>query len=295
MLMDQYRGFTQDEILQHMAGSAIDPVMGEEILAGLGMDEFAVSDYMTKNPNSFGNTYADPSFLDRLKSANKSLQSLKNIIGSKGGGTGSGGGRGVESKYTDQYMRMMDPYFDYRKSTEIPMMGAAAGTAGKLSGLYQQSYDDPVGMYNRPEMQALNQQFMQETARKDAALGRNSQYGARGVEAQNNFLTKSLPQYRTGLNQGLQTMYTAAKPQAFDPKAAQWAASQGANQARSAGSQQYGGLIGTASNLSGSYNQMVNGDNFFDQAQGAVNTVSGLQNLYEGGTKAYDTVSGWFA
>ncbi len=53
-------------------------------------------------------------------------------------------------------------------------------------------------------MQALSGVFNNQISRRDAAAGRNSQYGARAVEEQNNFLTNSLPNYRTGLA----TMYS---------------------------------------------------------------------------------------
>lgn len=63
----------------------------------------------------------------------------------------------------------------------------------------QQSYDDPLSVYNSPEMQALNDIFRQQIERRDSAAGRNSQYGSRAVEMQNNFLTNALPKYRQDL------------------------------------------------------------------------------------------------
>ena len=297
MLAKQYSGFTPEEVVQHMAGSAIDPVMGEEILTNLGYDPFLVQDYMTKNPTSFGNTYADPSLLDKLKSANSKLQSLKGIIGSSGGGQSGYGGTGTSGLAGTNYatlMQQLDPYWDYRKNTEIPMMGAAAGTAGMLSGLYQQSYTDPLAVYNTPEMQAVNARFMNDIQRRDAAAGRMSQYGSRGVEAQNNYLTNTLPAYRTGLQQGLGTMYQAAKPQALDPRLVESARQNASFQAAGAGVGKPSGLAGTVSGIQGSWNQMTQGNNIFDQAQGAINTVSGLQDLYTGGKDAWNTISGWF-
>lgn len=118
-----------------------------------------------------------------------------------------------------------DPYYDYRKNVETPARAAYAGLAptlvnqaqatgqqaqGMLGDLFyqdklKQSFTNPLDVYNTPEMQALNSQFLQGIERRDAAAGRNSQYGARALESQNNFLTNVLPTYRTGLNQGQQT------------------------------------------------------------------------------------------
>lgn len=118
-----------------------------------------------------------------------------------------------------------DPYRQYRKEQEIPfmqqMIERAPGQFNKAEQIGQQaatslgdmfyqdrmkqSYTNPLAVYNTPEMQALNAQFMNSIQRRDAAAGRNSQYGARAVEAQNNFLTNTLPAYRTGLGQGQQT------------------------------------------------------------------------------------------
>lgn len=268
-------------------GEAVDTSVAPRSPYTVGLDE--------QIPDSFSST----SLLDKAKSLGSKFQSLKNIFGTSGtGGTGgtSGTGTGGSGGTADfnQRMSLVDPYRGYRLNTEIPMMGDAAGAAGTLSGLYQKSFTDPVGVYNTPEMQALNQQFMQETARKDAALGRNSQYGARGVEAQNQFLTKALPQYRTGLQQGLGTYYGAAKSQPLDFGAATNVLSNTAVQNALAGGRP-SGLAGTVSGLEGSWNQMTQGDNIFDQIQGGINTASGLQDLYTGGQQAYNTISGWFA
>ncbi len=66
----------------------------------------------------------------------------------------------------------------------------------------RQSYDDPLAVYNSAEMQGLNNIFRNQIERRDAAAGRNSQYGSRAVEMQGNFL-KDLGNYRTGLNSTL--------------------------------------------------------------------------------------------
>jgi len=284
MLADQYSGFTQDEILNHMAGSSIDPVLGEEILTNLGMDPFTVSDYMDKNPTSFGNTYADPSFLSRLKSTLKSVDTLKNLWG--GAGTGGTGGSDKAQNYSN-LMQQLDPYWNYRKQTEIPLMGAAAGAAGNLSGLYQQSFSNPLASYNTPEMQALNAEFMDQIQRRDAAAGRNSQYGARAVEAQNQYLTKALPAYRTNLQQGLGTLYQAARPQTSSPEIAYSAMKDAAVQGNIVAGQNVGTISGTVGNLQNSWNQMNNSGNVFGKIEGAINTASNLSDLYTQGKDAW--------
>lgn len=107
---------------------------------------------------------------------------------------------------------------------------------GQLQDLYNQQkqvYDSQLGQYtnfnnqiqnlqtnpseyfNTPEWQAQNSSFLANLARKDAASGRRSQYGARAGQMQNNFLqgvnakTQALTQARgaapnsTGMNQAL--------------------------------------------------------------------------------------------
>lgn len=195
----------------------------------------------------------------------------------------------------------MDPYWDYRGGTQIPMMQQAAGSAGTLGNLYQQSYTDPLSVYNRPEMQALNQKFMQETERRDAALGRNSQYGARGVQAQNQFLTNALPQYRTGLQQGLSTLYNAATPQPYDQDSAQSALLQ----STIAQNQQIPSLLstlggsgtgGSGGTSGGSYSGSGGGSssNPLGQVQQAVNTGQALINTGNTLNNAWNTLSSWF-
>lgn len=131
---------------------------------------------------------------------------------------------GKQEDLANRMLTEADPYYQYRKDIEQParanyagmapaMIGGAGQTGQKaydtLSDMFyqdklKQSYTDPLSVYNSPEMQALNAKFMDQISRRDAAAGRNSQYGARAIEAQNNFLANSLPQYRTGLTQGQQ-------------------------------------------------------------------------------------------
>lgn len=177
------------------------------------------------------------SIYDMLSSAGSAgVGALKQIMGAVTGGDLANLGAGglswyLANQYADKQaalandmMNKADPYLDYRKNVEIPnrqkyaelaptlfqnandTASLAKNTLGDM--FYQdrmkQTYTDPLSIYNSPEMQALNQQFMQGIERRDAAAGRNSQYGARAIEGQNNFLTNALPTYRTGLMQGQQ-------------------------------------------------------------------------------------------
>jgi len=99
-----------------------------------------------------------------------------------------------------------DPYRDYIKTSVVPFMRGQqdlskrqTDQADEYQGMYKKSYTDPLSIYNSPEMQGLNNIFKQQIDRRDAAAGRNSQYGARNVEMQNNFMANQLPQYRSGL------------------------------------------------------------------------------------------------
>lgn len=65
-----------------------------------------------------------------------------------------------------------------------------------------QSYTNPQALAQSPEYRALGDLFQKQIAARDAAAGRNSQYGARAVEAQDNFM-KYLNQYRGGLTNEL--------------------------------------------------------------------------------------------
>lgn len=64
--------------------------------------------------------------------------------------------------------------------------------------LLSQSYQDPQAIYNSPQYQGLNSIFQKQIAARDAAAGRNSQYGARAAESQANFM-KYLDDYRARL------------------------------------------------------------------------------------------------
>lgn len=85
-----------------------------------------------------------------------------------------------------------------------------ASASGGYNDLLKTSYTDPLSIWNSPEMSALNNIFKQQIDRRDSVAGRNSQYGARAVEMQNNFLTNALPKYRTGLNEALTATSNAA-------------------------------------------------------------------------------------
>ena len=97
----------------------------------------------------------------------------------------------------------------FMKGFQTPANNMAAA-AGNYNTMLNTSYTDPLSIWNSPEMQAMNNVFKQGIERRDSAAGRNSQYGARAVEMQNNFLTNALPKYRSGLNDALNTTSTAA-------------------------------------------------------------------------------------
>jgi len=63
----------------------------------------------------------------------------------------------------------------------------------------QNTYTDPLGVYNSQGYQKLADLFGSQIARRDAAAGRLSQYGDRANEMQGNFL-KYLDSYRSGLS-----------------------------------------------------------------------------------------------
>ena len=75
-----------------------------------------------------------------------------------------------------------------------------AGQRAQYQQALSQSYTDPMAVYNSPQYQGLNAIFQKQIAARDAAAGRNSQYGARAIEQQNNFMDY-LNKYRAGLLQ----------------------------------------------------------------------------------------------
>lgn len=52
----------------------------------------------------------------------------------------------------------------------------------------KESYDNPMSIYNSPEYQGLADMYRKKIEAKDAAAGRRSQYSARELEMQSNFL-----------------------------------------------------------------------------------------------------------
>lgn len=97
----------------------------------------------------------------------------------------------------------------FMQGFQSPANNMATAASG-YNDMLKTSYTDPLSIWNSPEMQGLNNIFKQQIDRRDSAAGRNSQYGARAVEMQNNFLTNALPKYRSGLNDALNTTSTAA-------------------------------------------------------------------------------------
>lgn len=79
-----------------------------------------------------------------------------------------------------------------------------ASQRGQYQNLLSQSYSDPSSVYKGSEYQNLQNLFLQDLKAKDAAAGRNSQYGARAAQSQNYFNTY-LNNYRQGLQQAAGT------------------------------------------------------------------------------------------
>jgi hypothetical protein len=65
----------------------------------------------------------------------------------------------------------------------------------------EQSYADPLSIWNSPEMQALDRQMQNSQLARDAQAGQLFNAPERLAQRQDNFLTKALPAYRQGLLQ----------------------------------------------------------------------------------------------
>lgn len=63
-----------------------------------------------------------------------------------------------------------------------------ASQRGQYQQLLSQSYTNPEAIYNSGPFQGIQDLFSKQIAARDAAAGRNSQYGARAAELQNNFM-----------------------------------------------------------------------------------------------------------
>jgi hypothetical protein len=181
-----------------------------QFLSSAGVDDWAASGGW-----SLKDVFNSGSLMNNIKS-------LGDIAGGIYGTIAQGELADKQNDLAKWLVQNADPYREFRKWQEIPFMGEMLDRAPGLMDTaeqtsqaayntltdpyYQnklrQSYDDPLAVYNSPEMKALSDVFMSGIERRDAAAGRNSQYGARAVEAQNNFLTNALPQYRTGLQAG---------------------------------------------------------------------------------------------
>lgn len=111
----------------------------------------------------------------------------------------------------DKYL-LNDPTLNAMRE-KVVNTDSLGGDYRAYQDMLRQSYEDPMAVYNSPEMQAQNAAFMNEISRRDAAAGRNSQYGARSLENQLNYLTKVLPAYRTGLGTAAGTAGTAQNQQ----------------------------------------------------------------------------------
>lgn len=244
-----------------------------------------------------------------------------------------------QADLANQMLTKADPYLQYRQQTEIPFLKSmlqqvpgmitdaqqtGQSAYDKLNDPFyqnklQESYTNPVGVYNSPEMQALNSQFMNQIQRRDAQAGRNSQYGARAVEAQNNFLTNALPQYRSGLvaGSGAQTQQGTGLSNLFgnQMQSALGAAKLGTNlSGAGAGATAYGNLM-TEANKAGTYasnpflqsvglgtsgNTGINTNGLLNSVGGLYNNLFGssgtisqsqMNNIFNNGTLSYDQMA----
>lgn len=224
---------TSEEAMQAMQAynNAASGGTWSDFLAGGALDDWASSTGLSLNDITSAARQAN-TVKNLYQQLTGSGQSLADILG---GSTGVGNllAGGVSSYLGGQYadkqaaladrmLKEADPYLAYRQQVEIPfrkqmlekapgLMNTAEQTGqtayNTLADMFyqdklKQSYTDPLAVYNSPEMQALSGQFMNQIARRDAAAGRTSQYGARALEGQNQFLTQALPAYRQGLVQG---------------------------------------------------------------------------------------------
>lgn len=110
-----------------------------------------------------------------------------------------------------QRQGMLQDLYNQQKQAYDSQMG----NYNNFNNQIQNLQTNPSEYFNSPEWQAQNSNFLANLARKDAASGRRSQYGARAAQMQNNFLqgvnakTSALTNARgsapsaAGLNQAL--------------------------------------------------------------------------------------------
>lgn len=93
-------------------------------------------------------------------------------------------------------------YNSSQAANQLQSAQAASDPFAAQRAQYQQklaeSYSNPQALYNSPEYQGLNSMFMKQIQARDAASGRNSQYGARAAEQQAQYMAY-LDNYRKGL------------------------------------------------------------------------------------------------
>jgi hypothetical protein len=97
---------------------------------------------------------------------------------------------------------LYDAYNKNQQSKLMQQMAEKSDPFASQRAQYQQklsqSYSDPMSIYNGAEFSGLNDLFSRQIAARDAAAGRNSQYGARATERQNYF-NSYLDNYRKSL------------------------------------------------------------------------------------------------
>lgn len=151
---------------------------------GSAMNDVPVYDY------SRSYTPEDMSMYDRFTGTMKDLGSYMPSMGGGKGGIGSTmmGLGNLYSAYTGGQQAK------YLRGISNEMMG----NQRQYQNLLQSTYTNPEMYLNTPEFKALNDMYLNELKRKDAAAGRVSQYGARANLAQKTALA-NLGNYRQGL------------------------------------------------------------------------------------------------
>lgn len=145
------------------------------------------SDWSGGQPGSLQSN-TNPGMMDQLKSLYQQVNGF------------------TKTPYYQVPKTMMDVYGQYQNGQNskaaMDRYNQQSDPFGAQRAQYQamlaQSYNDPKSLYNSPQYQSLRDIFSKQISAKDAAAGRNSQYGARSLQMQDNF-NSYLNQYRAGL------------------------------------------------------------------------------------------------
>lgn len=328
-------GATMDELsLQELLDQALGPNYNADILESISgpVDQTELARILSENAQAGNISLSDVSkvynaaknIMGQSSATNTGLQGLANLLAGGYGAYAQSNLAGQQKDLAKYIIENADPYRQYRKEQEIPFMASMLGKApqlmqgaeqtGKtaydtLADLFYQnklkeSYTNPLAVYQSPEMQALSGQFMNQIARRDAAAGRTSQYGARALEGQNQFLTQALPAYRQGLVQGsgAQTQQGGALSNLFGQQGsyAQGIAKLGMPSANTAGAgtDQYGNLM-TGANTQSSFalNPIFGGVGANQGGSTGTNigsTIAGLGSLANAGSNLWSGLTSLF-